>query len=656
MISRLICRSFVAVIMFVCSAVAVAQGSYDSDYYAIDASYVISNWDYQAYVHRNNQLEVTERMTVFFREPRHGIYHYLNTSFFDMHKYEGKDCRFDYQLEVSDISVEGASFTTEDLDNCVNIIIGDADRLVQGERTYIIKYKMQYPDDRCPDYDELFHSVMAADVTAPTQTFTFSLEFEKLLPYDALNGGVKALGGVHGSGKELHDVSLTVTPNRISGRAENVAPYHAITIFSYLPEGYYEGAPGVPSWPYRVCYLATALFLAYMAYDLLVNKRRRKPVPVVNFYPPQGVSSAEVGTIIDASADLSDLTSLIPWLAHKGYISITEVPDSKGRTGKHASLQLTLLKADLQQLPAYAQRLMQALFGKGAAEGKTISMDDLDDVYSDMERAKSLLKHEFVGPRKLTSLSGKVVFIYLAAALMTLTLMLSSAITFFDFEQLLIAVFLVLAPTLVLSTWNLARSSKVHFMSNFRFKSVTLLIGVLAALCGFVWCGIVEPQNSLMSVGEGLVLFLLWAFCIMLSGRYNLDTTYRIDMMGQLLGLREFIKKAEQPRLMMLVDEDPEYFYSVLPYAMVFGLSDKWAKQFANIPMSQPQWYASTMPMHSMNTASLASNMNSAMSRMHDHIAAHSNPPAPSSSGGGGGGFSGGFAGGGGGGGGTGSW
>ena len=44
-------------------------------------------------------------------------------------------------------------------------------------------------------------------------------------------------------------------------------------------------------------------------------------------------------------------------------------------------------------------------------------------------------------------------------------------------------------------------------------------------------------------------------------------------------------------RLEALVEQDPKYFYSILPYAYVFGLSDKWAKKFKSIAVEPPNWF-----------------------------------------------------------------
>jgi len=63
------------------------------------------------------------------------------------------------------------------------------------------------------------------------------------------------------------------------------------------------------------------------------------------------------------------------------------------------------------------------------------------------------------------------------------------------------------------------------------------------------------------------------------------------ELFGRILGFREFIRTAELPKLQELVEQDPNYFYNILPYAYIFGLTKKWAKKFENIAISEPEWY-----------------------------------------------------------------
>ena len=43
-------------------------------------------------------------------------------------------------------------------------------------------------------------------------------------------------------------------------------------------------------------------------------------------------------------------------------------------------------------------------------------------------------------------------------------------------------------------------------------------------------------------------------------------------------------------KLNELVEDDPEYFYHIIPYAYVFGLTNKWIRNFEDIPVVTPDW------------------------------------------------------------------
>ena len=126
--------------------------------------------------------------------------------------------------------------------------------------------------------------------------------------------------------------------------------------------------------------------------------------------------------------------------------------------------------------------------------------------------------------------------------------------------------------------------------------------------------------------------------------------------MGQILGLRRFIEVAERDRLIALVEETPEIFYNILPYAYVLDVTDVWSKKFESIAIQQPDWYVSSNP--NFSTYLLWSSLNRSMSTINTAMVS---VPAPTGSSGGGGSFGGGgggggFSGGGFGGGGGGGW
>ena len=138
----------------------------------------------------------------------------------------------------------------------------------------------------------------------------------------------------------------------------------------------------------------------------------------------------------------------------------------------------------------------------------------------------------------------------------------------------------------------------------------------------------------------GSIAVLIAAFIFSFFVRKRTDKGHEI--LQKIEGFKLFLETAEKDRLEKLVFDDPKYFYDILPYAYVLGVSDAWVKKFEDIAVEPPEWYNGT---GSFNTFVMWHFMSSAM-----HSASQAMTSAPQTSSGGGGGFSGGVSGGGGGG------
>ena len=119
-------------------------------------------------------------------------------------------------------------------------------------------------------------------------------------------------------------------------------------------------------------------------------------------------------------------------------------------------------------------------------------------------------------------------------------------------------------------------------------------------------------------------------------------------MLGKIKGFKNFLNTVEKDKLEAMVLENPTYFYDILPYTYVLGISNTWIKEFEAISVSQPDWYDSP---NSFDIFMFNSFINSTMSSAESVMASSPSSSSSSSSGGSsGGGFSGGGSGGGGGG------
>lgn len=589
----------------------------------------------EAVVHENNVWEVKEVLTVDFTEPRHGIYRYIPWKFWLNHRVDGSEepVRFNYISDIENVTVDHYAFNTETDDNGNLVIrIGDADREVTGLHTYVIHYTYTYHNDRRPNGDYLFHTILGTDFAEPIDHFSFRVQFDKPLPNDIADR-LKVYSGEFGNEQNVIDLQMQVTPTVIEGQTDHVPPYHGLTLYAPLPEGYYTGVLSC-NYLWHYLFLGITVFLILAIVVCLLLNRRPHVTKSIEFYPPEDISSAEVGTIIDSSVDIIDIASLIPWLAGKGYLKIKEV-------GKD-DLQLTKVKDLPLQAPKY-QRLMMQLFFKNT---DVVLMKSLGEQPSAVSNIIKTLDGSFKGERKLSTLRWPAMFYLLLCIFATLTLGTNSVEATFYAPSIFLAVAFFGIPYALCLFFRLFRSNSDLLRGMLsRLIGIVVTAVIMAAFCATFCCFFI-PYGAPMSAAMVAVMF---AVCFLLGefiGQFNVDTPYRTEMMGRLLGFKEFIETAEHGRLQGLQADDPHYFYTILPYAMVFGLSKKWSNLFKDIDVEKPDWYDARTPLlgyaltnHMVN--SLCSSVSHAITTISHDSSSHGH---------GGGGFSGGGGGGGGGG------
>lgn len=189
-----------------------------------------------------------------------------------------------------------------------------------------------------------------------------------------------------------------------------------------------------------------------------------------------------------------------------------------------------------------------------------------------------------------------------------------------------------------------------------RRKDILLFIGIAISFLTLSFGGVFS-SNSLMGTFFGILIsgILIFIFALGLDSK----TTLGNEKYYELLGLKMYINTAEEKRIEFHNDpaKSIEIFETLLPYAMIFGLEKKWAKEFEDIYTVQPDWYMGDF--NTFNAYYLANSLSS----FNSATKSVSTPPYSSSGGNrssgwssGGSGFSGGSSGGGGGGSGGGGW
>lgn len=338
--------------------------------------------------------------------------------------------------------------------------------------------------------------------------------------------------------------------------------------------------------------LAIPPFVLFGMYRLWRARGRDPEVgPIAPRYePPDDLTPAELGTLVDGNPDLRDITASIVDLAVRGYVHITEVENSSFFglfNGKDYTFTLKRGSSEWSGLKGYEQKLLAGLFGDVSAAGDTVTLSDLKNkFYKKLPGIKTELHDMLVQRRFYTARPDRVRVLFIVGGLV------AGAVVGFGAGA-------------ALSVFGMQPVSAI---------AAGIATAVIVGLFGWFM-----PARTVSGARE-----------------YE-----------KILGFQEFLSRVEGDRLERIV-KTPELFEKFLPYAMALGVEDNWAKAFDGIFQQPPQWYSGPGGMSTFRPSSFTSDLG----RM-SASAATVMASAPRSSGGsgfGGGSSGGGFGGGGGGG------
>jgi uncharacterized membrane protein YgcG len=599
--------------------------------------------------HIDHSYSFTEEITVDFGNyGKHGIY---------------RNIPLDSKYRITDISVDDDEYDVYTESGNQVIQIGSADYRVTGEHTYVIHYTIQELEDNDSTADYLSLDVLltgwdsSIDRAHVTLNLPDGLKFESLDYYTGqYSSDTNNYGTWNKSGDKITFVGYDL-PEGVGA-----------TVNGVLPDGTWVGALSY-NWVRVLVLIGIVLcFLLLLALRITWG-RNPEVIETVEFYPPEGLTPVDIGYIIDGNVDDNDITATFFYLADQGYIDIYEYKKNEFEFTRLGNLPET-------EKPSI-RRFYRGLFGSTA-------FDDYEEVAQNQPK-KLKAKTKKIGKRMATAyrdiprlvdddFSGKH---KLYTSRSKLAKIIGMAIFFLVTA---LTVFVLYALNSVTPIWMLAVSSMIIgsafllliiFMSSiydYRMsrKPVKSMARMALALGIYVIAVFVYMYNVCLSSSHGyndrwITTLMLGFFVVAPFLIFGMDTRteWSNELYGKVLGFRNFIRDAELERIEALAEENPSYFYNVLPYAYVFGMTKKWASKFESIAVEKPTWYSSygdTSDSPYFDVVMMDSMLNHVSGSVRDTINLSSSKDsgggggAFSSGGGGGGGFSGGGSGGGGGG------
>ena len=548
-------------------------------------------------------------------------------------------------VEVSSPTGANSEVYVSDLGADEVIRIGSPTQPFQGEQqqTYVLKYRLAHVANGFPDHAELYWNVTGGRFDVPVDSVKVSVHGPAAVT-NALcfKGADRSAAPCAASAGQIATYSATGLGPR--EQVTIVASFPASAITDTAPDlrdgdtGFSGAEPGSSVSPSVAKALSLVGYGGGLAFPVLaaalmgtlVWKRGRDeqyagltpgltpvegaPGPVthgqegpvaVQFAPPKGVRPGLVGTIIDEEANTIDVSATVVDLAVRGYLTIEEV--ESGGLFKRADWQLTKLvpPAQAEPLLPYEETLFAGIF----AESNPVLLSGLKNKFhTTLTTAQSQMYAEVTRMGWFRKSPEKARRGWTALGMLVMGAGLASG-------------------------WFLGiQSSQID-----QVGGVTFVI----------------PSGIVLAVG----LLLAGGIIYLLGKRMAAKTAAGSAVLAQSLGFKQYLVTAEARQIRF--EEAQDIFSRYLPFAIVFGVADRWAGTFSEVAeaataagqsIGMPGWYIFAGGGGFGNFGGIASGMDSFST-----MASGTFTSTPGSSGGSGFG-GGGFSGGGGGGGGGGSW
>ncbi|SCP96553.1 DUF2207 domain-containing protein [Anaerobium acetethylicum] len=581
--------------------------------------YVLDSYDVNIFVNEDNTFYITENIEAYFNIPKHGIYRKIPL--------KNEVVRLDGTIshnraKISSINVNEA-YTASNADGHKVIKIGNPDSTLTGPVNYIISYLYNIGKDTGKEYDELYLDIIGDEWDTAIGKVTFMITMPKEFDSEKLGFSRGATGSTDSSG-----IAYEVQGNVIRGSYNGVLqPGEGLTVRLELPEGYFKGAGTNVDLLMILSIVLPILFLLITGGMWFVFGRDNRVVETVEFYPPEGFNSAETGFLYKGKADQNDAVSLLIYLANKGYMKISEVEENSLFV-KKKNFKLTKLK-EYDGTNENERIFLSGLFNTP----KKMNLADITGmirktVFKRPEDAYDMNGSNYrndygtfyeTGGTEVEEVNGSDLYNSFYVTLDRIVANLNqkeNRQTIFEKSSLgkgllvglmIIAVFILITVRPVVE---FGGAGTLPFALIFPGIGFSVLAGMVfgktpipVKLFGLVWGlgfggmpwgflvlpALMADSMYLIAYVSGLVCIFLM---VLLLKAMPKRTVYGNQLLGKIRGFRNFLETAEKPRLEALVMENPSYFYDILPYTYVLGVSDKWIRKFETIAMRAPDWYS----------------------------------------------------------------
>ena len=334
---------------------------------AFARTYHLQKFNDALIVHEDGRIVVSEELTFVFQGSFKGIHRRIPV------EYPGRGgsnyTLFIENVDVTDDSGAALKFKKQYKGDQLELEIY-VPGAVDATRTIRIRYVVLNGIRYFEDHDELYWNVTGNDWLVDID----SASALAILP-DSAVGSIRAQAfeGAYGSA----DRSITeINGAQVQFEAAHaLSPRAGLTIDVFIPKGIIH-QPNVITrsiWFLRSNLILLLPMLSFLVMGGMWYYKGRDPDPGLSvaplYEPPEGMTPAEVGTLVDDTVDPRDITSTLIDLAVRGYLKIEEVND-KVLFFNNKDFVFHLLKpqAEWVNLARHENEILTNMFSVGSTE------------------------------------------------------------------------------------------------------------------------------------------------------------------------------------------------------------------------------------------------------------------------------------------------
>ncbi len=549
-----------------------------------DELYYINNYDIQIEVDEYRNCLITERIKVEFLTSSAGITRRIPEAH-EIYREDGTTDRINSKVENFKIISNGASenriYDTYKSGLYYVVELGFDYKKSQTTHNYYFSYEYNLGNDNTDDYDEFYFNIIGTGWDCEIYNITFDVTLPKSYEFDYDTLG--ATYGEYGSTNTLFDnINATFGFENvndkcvISGSIDYLDAFEGLTLRAQMTDGYFEYYVDIFGIIHLVGSILLGLILIIIC--IILWKKYGKDhelVKPVMFYPPKGMNTIDLELNYKLKNTTKGVVSLIVWLASKGYIKIEE--------NNQDSCLIHKIK-DYDGDDSREKMLMETLFSSSNVVESNNLGSKLYDYTQTIFSTGKIKKEKFYDKSGESKIKKIATFIFFSLAL----ILISPMIKIYGLDIVYMICGLI---TSVVSYAFVTSAYRIEGGGKRLTLMLSIIVLYLVSYAFFYYTIFAYETDYTIGIMIYLICLLVAIFILSFMSR---RTAENVKVYGEILGFRDFLINVEKEKLELLINDDPHYFFNILPYTYVLNISDKWIKKLDYLHIETPDWYVST--------------------------------------------------------------